>query len=281
MDVARAEFDGAPEEGIQVHKGVAGEESAGLVRASLEARQQAQRRAGKAAGIARVSDLAAEQSCDHAPHRRDARDLEGRARMTVEHELRLPRRVGEAAERRVELLLVAVSLPRGSPRRRDEPRRAPRRSRRPRADRRVRRRRRRAGPDRGAPSSDGSGAAGPEVGQRGRSTPCAAQSRCRCSRSLGPSPPTRRRRSSRDPPWGRPSRTRRGRPRARPCAPACRREAARFLERDPVDDAAAEPRVARDPPVDAVGADDHATPGHAEPPTGSSLRPVRPLDLRP
>ena len=53
------------------------------------------------------------------------------------------------------------------------------------------------------------------------------------------------------------------------------------LERDPVEDAAAEARVARDPPVDAVGADEHAAVHGRRRRPGSLLRPVRPLDLRP
>ena len=57
-----------------------------------------------------MRDVAAEQPRDHAPDGRDPGDLERRPRVTIEHELRLPGGGGEAAERRVELVLVAFQL---------------------------------------------------------------------------------------------------------------------------------------------------------------------------
>ena len=170
-------------------------------------------------------------------------------------------------------------------RRRGAPRRAPRRSRRPRAGRRAPPRRRRAGPGRGA------ALVVRRIGSRrpcrsvscASSTPCSAQSRRRWARSRGPSaaqPPT--------PTFAwpclreDPAVAARDDPeldRGAPGLPVGQRPVP--LERDPVEDAAAEARVARDPPVGAVGADEHASRARPTRRPGSLLRPVRPLDLRP
>ena len=55
-----------------------------------------------------MSDVAGDQPGDHVPHPREARNRERGPRVTVEHELRLPRGFRVAAESRVELLLVIV-----------------------------------------------------------------------------------------------------------------------------------------------------------------------------
>ena len=115
--VARAV--GTPERGSSRHS------------ARLESREQAERRPREAVNVARALDLAGEHARDGSPDEGQARDLEGEARVAVEHALRFPAGGGATFDGGREPLLVVVGArPRGSPRSRAARTRAPRRCRR-------------------------------------------------------------------------------------------------------------------------------------------------------
>jgi hypothetical protein len=106
VDVARAELDGAPEEGIQVHR-ASREESAGLVPCFRGARSRRSGGRGRPRASLGMSDLSRSSPAITRQTAGAARSRSAARGVPVEHELRLPRRVGEAAERRVQLALVA------------------------------------------------------------------------------------------------------------------------------------------------------------------------------
>src|SRR5918994_7588204 len=210
-----------------------------------------------------MSDLAAEQPGDHAPDRRDPRDLERGARMPVEDELRLPRGRSEAAEGAGELVLVAGCLV-GDDRLRREPRRQERLGdpvARERVDETGGVADEQDGPLGGAGRTSYRQDTALQIGQalvvhavlgtesaevlaqpRSLGSPTAdAVVRVVCFRE-DPAVP-----AGDDAELDRRDTFLSSRQRTVP------------LERDPVDDPAAEPAVARDPPVDPVGADEEAT----------------------
>ena len=208
-----------------------------------------------------MPDVAAEQSCDHAPDGRDPRDLERRPRVAVEHELRLPGGGGEASELGLEVVLVPLELA-VEDRLRHEPCRHERLVD-PVARERV--------DEPGRVADEQHGAARGAGRPPDRQAPALEVGQLRVVDAVRGAEPLQVRPQPR--PFGRPAAdavVRVTRLREDPAVATgddaeLDRRTARLtgrqrpvsLERDPVEDAAAESGVARDPAVDTVRPDDH------------------------